>query len=62
MKAKGVSRDQARDRGNYAAGSLVMERIYYYDGTGLGPLASNSLIRGKRPRFEEVARCVRAKY
>ena len=52
MKAKGVSRDQAQDRNNYAAGSVVMERIYDYDGSGLG------LIKGLSSTYLKVRHAV----
>jgi hypothetical protein len=45
MRAQGATKDDRRDRGNYAAGSTVMNSVYDY-ATGLGPSASNSLEGG----------------
>lgn len=42
MRPQGSTDDDRRDRGNYAAGSAVINNTYDY-ATGLGPLASNSL-------------------
>jgi hypothetical protein len=42
MQAQGAAEDDRRDRGNYAAGSSVINNVYDYE-MGLGPLASNSL-------------------
>ena len=42
MRAQGVTEDDRRDRGNYAAGSKVINTTYDY-ATGLGPVASNGL-------------------
>jgi hypothetical protein len=42
MRAQGSTEEDRRDRGNYSAGSLVMNDTYDY-ATGLGPLASNSI-------------------
>ena len=42
MRAQGSTEEDRRDRGNYPAGSQVMNNPYGY-ATGLGPLASNSL-------------------
>ena len=47
MRAQGASEDDRQDRGNYAAGSTVMNNVYDY-ATGLGPLSSNSLEGGHR--------------
>jgi hypothetical protein len=43
MRAQEATEDDRRDRGNYAAGSTVMNSVY---ATGLGPSASNSLEGG----------------
>jgi hypothetical protein len=47
MRAEGATVDDRRDRGNYSAGSQVMNNTYDY-ATGLGPLGSNSLKGGHR--------------
>jgi hypothetical protein len=47
MRAQGSTEEDRRDRGNYSAGSQVMNNTYDY-ATGLGPLASNSLEGGHR--------------
>jgi hypothetical protein len=55
MRAQGASEDDRRDRGNYAAGSTVMNSVYDY-ATGLGPLASNSLEGGHRLDKKDLKR------
>lgn len=55
MRAQGASEDDRRDRGNYAAGSTVMNNVYDY-ATGLGPLASNSLEGGHRLDKKDLKR------
>jgi hypothetical protein len=45
MRAQSATEDDRRDRGNYSAGSNVMNSTYDY-ATGLGPLGSNSLEGG----------------
>jgi hypothetical protein len=55
MRAQGASEDDRRDRGNYAAGSTVMNNVYDY-ATGLGPLASNSLEGGHRLDKQDLKR------
>jgi hypothetical protein len=57
MRAQGVTEDDRRDRGNYAAGSQVMNLTYDY-ATGLGPLASNGLEGGREPTLEDVKRLI----
>ena len=57
MRSLGASEDDRRDRGNYAPNSQVMNITYDY-GTGLGPLASNSLIGGHKPTIEDVKRLI----
>jgi hypothetical protein len=47
MRAQVAMEDDRRDRGNYAAGSTVMNSVYDY-AIGLGPLASSSLEGGHR--------------
>jgi hypothetical protein len=53
MRAQGVTEDDRRDRGNFAAGSQVMNTTYDY-ATGLGPLASNNLEGGREPTLTDV--------
>jgi hypothetical protein len=60
MRAQGVSEDDRRDRGNYAAGSQVMNTTYDY-ATGLGPLASNNLEGGREPTLTDVKRLIPAR-
>lgn len=55
MRAQGATEDDRRDRGNYAAGSTVMNNVYDY-ATGLGPLASNSLEGGHRLDKKDLKR------
>ena len=55
MRAQGATEDDRRDRGNYAAGSTVMNGVYDY-ATGLGPLASNSLEGGHRLDKKDLKR------
>jgi hypothetical protein len=55
MRAQGASEDDRWDRGNYAAGSMVMNSVYDY-ATGLGPLASNSLDGGHRLNKKDLKR------
>ena len=59
MRAQGTTEDDRRDRGNYSAGSQVMNTTYDY-ATGLGPLASNGLTGGYRPTVEDVRRLIPA--
>lgn len=59
MRARGTTEDDRRDRGNYSAGSQVMNSTYDY-ATGLGPLAANSLAGGYRPTVEDVRRLIPA--
>ena len=60
MRAAGATEDDRRDRGNYAAGSQVMNQTYDY-ATGLGPLAANSLSGGYQPSISDVQRLLPAK-
>lgn len=62
MSAKGVPKDQALDRGNYAAGSVIMNTTYDYNASGLGPLAANSLSGGRGPGLDEVRRWIPARH
>lgn len=55
MRAQGTTEEDRRDRGNYSAGSLVMNNTYDY-ATGLGPLASNSLEGGHRLNKSDLQR------
>ena len=55
MRAKGTTEEDRRDRGNYSAGSQVMNNTYDY-ATGLGPLASNSLEGGHRLNKSDLQR------
>ena len=55
MRARGTTEEDRRDRGNYAAGSQVMNNTYDY-ATGLGPLASNSLEGGHRLNKSDLQR------
>ena len=57
MRSLGASEDDRRDRGNYAPNSQVMNITYDY-GTGIGPLASNSLVGGHKPTVEDVRRLI----
>ena len=57
MRSLGASEDDRRDRGNYAPNSQVMNITYDY-GTGIGPLASNSLVGGRKPTVEDVKRLI----
>ena len=57
MRSLGASEDDRRDRGNYAPNSQVMNVTYDY-GTGIGPLASNSLVGGRKPTVEDVRRLI----
>ena len=59
MRAAGATEEDRRDRGNYAAGSLVMNQTYDY-AVGLGPLASNSLLGGRRLGLRDVKRLIPA--
>ena len=59
MRASGATEEDRRDRGNYAPGSQVMNLTYDY-ATGLGPLASNSLVGGRKPTIEDVQRLIPA--
>jgi hypothetical protein len=61
MRAQGVTEDDRRDRGNYAAGSHVMNTTYDY-ATGLGPLAaSNNLEEGREPTLTDVKHLIPAR-
>jgi hypothetical protein len=57
MRAQGATEDDRRDRGNYAAGSTVMNSVYDY-ATGLRPLASNSLEGGHRLHKKDLKRMI----
>ena len=57
MRSLGASEDDRRDRGNYAPNSQVMNITYDY-GTGIGPLASNSLVGGHKPTIEDLRRLI----
>lgn len=59
MRAQGTTEEDRRDRGNYSAGSQVMNTTYDY-ATGLGPLASNSLEGGHRPNKADLQRIIPA--
>ena len=59
MRALGASEDDRRDRGNYAPNSQVMNTTYDY-ATGLGPLAANSLVGGRRPGVSDVMKLLPA--
>ena len=54
MRATGASVEDMRDRGNYAEGSLVMNRVYDYSAAGHGPLSSNSLEGGPALTIEDI--------
>jgi hypothetical protein len=60
MRAQGATEDDRRDRGNYAAGSTVMNSVYDY-ATGLGPRASNSLEGGHRLDKKDIKRMIPAR-
>jgi hypothetical protein len=60
MRAQGATEDDRRDRGNYAAGSTVMNSVYDY-ATGLGPRASNSLEGGHRLDEKDLKRMIPAR-
>lgn len=53
MRATGATEEDRRDRGNYSAGSQVMNQTYDY-AVGLGPLASNCLPGGRRLGLRDV--------
>lgn len=53
MRAAGATEEDRRDRGNYSAGSQVMNQTYDY-AVGLGPLASNSLPGARRLGLRDV--------
>ena len=55
MCAQGSTEEDRSDRGNYAAGSQVMNNTYDY-ATGLGPLASNSLEGGHKLNKSDLQR------
>ena len=59
MRATGATEEDRRDRGNYSAGSQVMNQTYDY-AVGLGPLASNSLPGGRRLDLNDVKRLIPA--
>lgn len=59
MRATGATEEDRRDRGNYSAGSQVMNQTYDY-AVGLGPLASNSLPGGRRLGLRDVKRLIPA--
>jgi integrase len=60
MRAAGATEEDRRDRGNYSAGSQVMNQTYDY-AVGLGPLASNSLPGARRLGLRDVKRLIPAK-
>jgi hypothetical protein len=60
MRAQGATEDDRRDRGNYTAGSQVMNTTYDY-ATGLGPLASNNLEGGREPTLTDFKRLIQAR-
>jgi hypothetical protein len=55
MRAQGSTEEDRRDRGNYSAGSVVMNNTYDY-ATGLGPLASNRLKGGHKLKTDDLQR------
>jgi hypothetical protein len=57
MRAAGATEEDRRDRGNYSAGSQVMNQTYDY-AVGLGPLASNSLPGARRLGLRDVKRLI----
>lgn len=57
MRAQGTTEEDRRDRGNYSAGSQVMNNTYDY-ATGLGPLASNGLEGGHRLSKADLRRLI----
>jgi hypothetical protein len=57
MRAQGPTEEDRRDRGNYSAGSQVMNNTYDY-ATGLGPLGSNSLEGGHRLNKADLRRLI----
>lgn len=60
MRSLGSTEDDRSDRGNYAPGSKVMNATYDY-ATGLGPLAANSIVGGRKPTVTDVKRLLPAK-
>jgi hypothetical protein len=55
MLGAGATEEDRRDRGNYSAGSQVINQTYD-DAVGLGPLASNSLPGARRLGVRDVKR------
>ena len=60
MRAAGATEEDRRDRGNYSAGSQVMNQTYDY-AVGLGPLASNSLPGARKLGVRDVMLLIPAK-
>jgi hypothetical protein len=58
-RAAGATEEDRRDRGNYSAGSQVMDETYDY-AVGLGPLASNSLPGARRLGSRDVKHLIPA--
>jgi hypothetical protein len=57
MRAQESTEEDRRDRGNYSAGSQVMNNTYDY-ATGLEPLGSNSLEGGHRLNNADLRRLI----
>lgn len=60
MRAAGVTENDRRDRGGYAAGSQLMFSTYDY-ATGLGPLAANGLDLAVAPGLTDLIRLIPAR-
>jgi hypothetical protein len=62
MKAMRMSRDETLARGNYSNGSKMIDTVYDYDSSGIGPLAAMSRKSGKEPTREDILRAIPIAY
>ena len=62
MKALAVGREEILSRGNYSASSTMIDTVYNYDSSGMGPLAATGKGTGCLPGKEEARRRIPVPY
>jgi DNA-binding transcriptional regulator YdaS (Cro superfamily) len=62
MKAMRMSREETQARGNYSKGSKMIDTVYNYDSSGVGPLAAMARKGGKEPMREDIQRALPIAY
>ncbi len=56
MNARGIGREEANDRGNYAKKSIMVQTVYNSNDTGRGPLASSNSDIGRMVGAKDIQR------